>query len=89
MHRLKSAILAILQKSADWLDWPALLVQPSKTAHRFFFLFYIFILFIFLNMETLSDVVPGLLSFRSRSKQFVTPVKSLTVKTSFKKPSYK
>ena len=22
------------QKSADWLDWPALLVQPSISAHR-------------------------------------------------------
>ena len=34
MHGLKSAILAISQKLADWLDWPALLVQPSISAHR-------------------------------------------------------
>ena len=34
MHELKSAILTILPKSADWLDWPALLVQPSISVHR-------------------------------------------------------
>jgi hypothetical protein len=64
MHRLKSVNLAILQKSADWLDWPALLVQPSKTAQRIFFLFSILILIFFLNMKLLSEVAPGLLSFR-------------------------
>ena len=37
MHGLKSAILAIFQKSADWLDWSALLVQPSISPHRTFF----------------------------------------------------
>ena len=36
MHGLKSAILAIFQKLANWLDYHALLVQPSKIAHRIF-----------------------------------------------------
>jgi hypothetical protein len=38
---LKSAILSIFQKLADWLDWPcaALLVQPSKRLTGFFFSF--------------------------------------------------
>ena len=39
----------------------ALLVQPSKPAHRIFFLFSLLILIFFLNMKPLSDVAPGLL----------------------------
>ena len=44
MHGLKSAILAIFQKSVNWLDFcigHALVLRPSKITHRIFFLFYI------------------------------------------------
>jgi hypothetical protein len=34
MYGLKSAILSIFQKSAYWLDWSGLLVQPSISAHK-------------------------------------------------------
>ena len=55
--RFKSAIFAIIQKSADSHD---LLVQPSKTAHTIFLILILFIFF-FLNMKPLSEVAPGLL----------------------------
>ena len=56
----------------DWLiGWigHALLVQPSITAHRIFFSLFFSFLFYSLNMKPLSEVMPGLLSFRSISKQ--------------------
>ena len=44
MHGLKSAILAIFQKSADWLDWPC----PVSAALHFYSLdFFLFSIFIF------------------------------------------
>ena len=47
MHRLKSDILAIFQKLADWLDWPC----PVSAAHqnRIFYLLYMYFNF-YLNL---------------------------------------
>ena len=54
MHGLKSSILAIFQKLADWLDWTcpvsAALQNSSKV---FFFHFYILILIYFFEYETI------------------------------------
>ena len=63
MHGLKSAILAIFQKSADWLDWldwpcpvsPAL----QNSSQDLFFSFTFKLSFIFLNMKPLSEISPG------------------------------
>ena len=64
MHWLKSAILAIFQKSADWLDWPCPVSAALQNGSQdIFFLFYIYIYF-FLNMKPLSEVVPGLLDIQ-------------------------
>jgi hypothetical protein len=42
MHGLKSAILAIFQKSADWLDCPCPVSAALQNGSQdFFFLFYI------------------------------------------------
>jgi hypothetical protein len=44
MHGLKSEILAVCQKSADWLDWPC----PVSAALHFYSLdFFLFSIFIF------------------------------------------
>ena len=51
MHGLKSAILAIFQKLANWLDWPC---PVSAAAHRILFcLCYILILIYFFEYETI------------------------------------
>ena len=40
MHGLKSAILAIFQKSVDWLDWPCPVSAALQNfPHDFFFYF--------------------------------------------------
>ena len=70
MHGFKSAILAIFQKSADWLDWPCPVSAALQNGSQDFFFSFIFkYFFIFLKMKPLSEAVPGLFSFRSRSKQ--------------------
>ena len=54
MHGLKSAILAIFQKSANWLDWPCPVSAAVKNgSQEFFFLFYIFIFIYFFKYETI------------------------------------
>jgi hypothetical protein len=45
MHGLKSAILAIFQKSADWLDWPCPVSAALKNGSLIFF----FNILIFIN----------------------------------------
>jgi hypothetical protein len=57
MHGIKSAILPFFQKSADWLDWPAL----QNGSQYFFFSFIFKFSFVFLNAKPLSEVAPGLL----------------------------
>jgi hypothetical protein len=53
MHGLKSAILAIFQKLADWLDWPCPVSAALKNGLlNFFSLFYISIFIYFLEYET-------------------------------------
>ena len=37
MHGLKSAILAIFQKSADWLDWPCPVSAALQNSSQDFF----------------------------------------------------
>jgi len=37
MHGLKSAILAIFQKSADWLDWPCPVSAALQNGSKDFF----------------------------------------------------
>jgi hypothetical protein len=37
MHGLKSAILAIFQKSADWLDWPCPVSAAFQNSLQDFF----------------------------------------------------
>jgi hypothetical protein len=60
MHWLKSAILAIFQKSANWLDWPCPVSAALQNRQQD--LFFSFILsFILLNMKPLSEVAPLLL----------------------------
>ena len=62
MHGLKSAILAIFQKSANWLDWPCPVIAALQNRTQdLFFLFYILIFIYFLNMKPLSEVATGLL----------------------------
>jgi hypothetical protein len=41
MHGLKSAILAIFQKSADWLDWPCPGSAALQNGSQDFFLLFI------------------------------------------------
>ena len=54
MHGLKSAILAIFQKSTDWLDWPCPVSAALQTGSQDFFpLFYILILIYFFKYETI------------------------------------
>ena len=73
MHGLKSAILAIFHKSANWLDWPCPVSAALQTRPQDLFSpLYVNIHSFFLNMKPLSGVAPGRLviwSFRSRSKQ--------------------
>ena len=62
VHVLKTAILAIFQKSANWLDWPcpvsaALQNHPQDLCFSFKSSFS----FIFLNMRPLSEAVPSIL----------------------------
>ena len=55
MHGLKSAILAIFQKSADWLDWPCPVSAALQNHPQDFFFSFIFSFsFIFLNIKPLS-----------------------------------
>ena len=64
MHGLKSAILAIFQKSADWLDWPCPVSAALQNGSQDFFFSFTFTFkfsFIFLNMKPLSEVAPRLL----------------------------
>ena len=58
------------QKSADWLDWQCP-VSAALQNHPQDFVFSVIFLFIFLSMKPLYEVLPGPLSFRSRSKQCV------------------
>ena len=51
MHVLKSAILAIFLKLADWLDWPCLVSAALQNCFHLFFL----------NMKPLSEVATGVL----------------------------
>ena len=54
MHGLKSAILAIFQKLADWLDWPCPVSAALQNGSQdFFFLFYILILIDIFKYETI------------------------------------
>ena len=55
MHELKSAILAILQESADWLDWPSPVKAAVKKRLKIFSRLYFHLLF--LNMKPLSEIV--------------------------------
>ena len=62
MHGLKNAILAISQKSAEWLDWTCPVSAALQNGSQdFFSLLYLIFSFIFLNMKPLSKVAPGLL----------------------------
>ena len=62
MYGLKSAILAIFQKLADWLDWPCPVSAALQNCSQDFFFSFIFSFsFIFLHMKPLSEVTPGLL----------------------------
>ena len=46
MHGLKSVILAIFQKPADWLDWPChVSAALQKSSQDFFSLLYIYFFF--------------------------------------------
>ena len=62
MHGLKSAILAIFQKLANWLDWPCpgSAALQNRRQDLFSLLYFKFHLF-FLNMKPLSEVGPLLL----------------------------
>ena len=61
MQGLKSAVLAIFQKLADWLDWPCPVSAALQNGSQDFFLLSFIFLFIFFNMKPLSEVAPGLL----------------------------
>ena len=50
-HGLKSAILAIFQRSADWLDWPC----PVNAALNFHSQDFFYILIYFLKYETIVE----------------------------------
>ena len=77
MHGLKSVILAISQKLADWLDWSC----PVSAAQRFHFRPQKMtgngctyqLLPIKYELKLPSGNTPGLLPFRSRSKQCFLP----------------
>ena len=78
MHGLKSAILAIFQKSADLLDWPCPVSEALQNgSQEFFFLFYILILINFSKYETIVGISKRLVfwSFRSRFKQCAQPTR--------------
>ena len=53
MHGLKSAIWAIFQKSADWLDWPCPFSAAVHFRSQDFFLFSILIFIYFFKYETI------------------------------------
>ena len=91
MHGLKNAILAIFQKSADWLDWtcPVSAALQNGSHDSFFTFTFTFIFkFIFLNMKQLSEVELGLLVIQiqiqavcyvnERPELFSTPTSGLT-----------
>ena len=59
MHGLKSAILAIFQKLADWLDRPCPSIATLKNGSMIFFLFSLLIFIEFFKYETV--VAPCLL----------------------------
>ena len=48
MHGLKSAILAIFQKSADWLDWPCPVSAALYFLSQDIFFYFLFSIFYFL-----------------------------------------
>jgi hypothetical protein len=56
MHGLKSAISAIFQKSADWLDWPCTVTVSVAVYFRSQDIFSIFIYFS--NMKPSSEEAP-------------------------------
>jgi len=58
MHGLKSAILAIFQKSADWLDWPCPVSAALQNGSQDFFFSFKFS-FIFSNIKPLSEAAPS------------------------------
>ena len=60
MHGLKSTILVICQKSANWQDWPCPVSAALQNRPQDFFFLFIFS-FIFLNMKPLSELAPGIL----------------------------
>ena len=70
MHGLKSAILALLQKSANRLDWPCPVSTALHFARRTFFYFLPQCSLIF-KYETIVRRRAVVWSFRSRSKQCV------------------
>ena len=56
IHGLKSAILAIFQKSATWLDWPCPVSAALQNCPQdFFFLFYIYIFIYFFEYKIRSS----------------------------------
>ena len=69
MYGLKSAILPIFQKSADWLDWPCPVRAALQNGSQEFFFSYILIFIYFFKYETIvrntawlfghSDTGPG------------------------------
>ena len=74
MHGLKSAILAIFQKSADWLDWPCPVSAALHIRSQDLFCLLLFsILIDFYEYETIAEEAPVVWPFRSRFK-FDLPV---------------
>ena len=53
MHGLKSAILAIFQKSPDWLHWPYPVIAALKNGSLKKISLYILILIYFFRYETI------------------------------------
>ena len=53
MHRLKSAIFAIFQKSTDWLDWPCPVSAALHFCSPIFFSISISISYLFFRYETI------------------------------------
>ena len=55
MHGLKSAILAIFQKSPDWLHWPYPVIAALKNGSLKKNSLYILILIYFFRYETIEN----------------------------------
>jgi len=53
MHGLKSAILAIFQKSADWLDWPCPVSAALQNHPQDLFFSFMYIILFFFKYETI------------------------------------